>query len=143
MIVYPLSCEQDHEFEGWFASSDAYERQLEAGQLVCPACGSDEIRKTPSAPYVKDSSRSEPRRRKAGSAGLRAEALDVLRAFILANTDDVGRKFAEVARRMHYEEEEARSIRGEVTAEEAAELGEEGIDAFVVAPDVLPSGEIH
>jgi len=66
-----------------------------------------------------------------------------LRNLILASTEDVGRRFAEIARRIHYKEEEARGIRGRVTGEEAEELREEGIQALVVSPEVLPTEEVH
>lgn len=143
MIVYPLSCEHGHSFEGWFASADAYGRQSESGQLSCPTCGSSEVTRLPSAPYVKSAGQPATRAPRAGDAGPKAKALEMLRAFIIANTDDVGRKFAEVARRIHYREEDSRSIRGEVTPHEAAELEEEGVEAFVIPTDTLPSGEIH
>jgi hypothetical protein len=98
------------------------------------------VRKVPSAPHVHTS--------EAASAPLdegarRREALQVLRQFILANTENVGRKFAEVARRIHYREEEARGIRGQVTVDEAEELREEGVQAFAVSPEVIPSEEVH
>jgi hypothetical protein len=142
MIVYQLTCENKHEFEGWFASTEACDRQTEAGQLECPTCGSAEIHKLPAAPYVKGS--AQPAQdRAAMDSRVRAEALAMLRAFLVDGTEDVGRKFAEVARRIHYEEEEARGIRGRVTREEAEELEEEGIEAILIAPDVLPSGEVH
>jgi hypothetical protein len=143
MIVYQLACGQGHFFEGWFASSEACDRQAAAGQLQCPTCSSAEVRKLPAAPYVKGSAEHAPVSPQAEQARLRVEALKSLRTFILANTDDVGRKFAEVARRMHYQEEEARNIRGEVTLEEAIELQEEGVPAIAVSPEVIPSGEIH
>jgi hypothetical protein len=76
-------------------------------------------------------------------AALRGKALGALRKFILANTEDVGRRFAEVARRMHYGEEESRGIRGQATIGEAAELAEEGIPAVAVSAEVLPTEEMH
>ncbi len=140
MIVYPLACDRGHHFEGWFASSDAHDRQAAAGQLQCPSCASPRVRKLLSAPHVK----TGPGPVAPTPAMPRAEALAALRTFILANTDDVGRRFAEVARRIHYQEEEARNIRGQVTGEEAEELREEGVEAFAVSPDVLPpGGEVH
>ena len=75
--------------------------------------------------------------------GARSEVLAALRRFILENTEDVGRKFPEVARRIHYKEETARGIRGRVTPDEAAELAEEGVTTFAVSPEVLPSEEVH
>lgn len=77
------------------------------------------------------------------AAALRRQVVGALRKFILANTENVGRKFAEIARRIHYKEEEARGIRGQVTAEEAAELHEEGVPTFSVSPDVIASEEVH
>lgn len=141
MIVYPLACGEGHFFEGWFASAEACEKQAAAGQLSCPACSSAEIRKLPSAPYVKGSGVSPMPEAKEAAA--RAKALQALRGFLLAHTENVGRRFPEVARRMHYGEEEARAIRGQATPAEAAELHEEGISAYVVSPEVLPGEEVH
>ena len=72
-----------------------------------------------------------------------ASAIAALRTYLLSNTEDVGRKFAEVARRIHYKEEAHRNIRGRVTAEEAAELQEEGVEAYAVPPGILPGEEVH
>jgi hypothetical protein len=146
MIVYQLACEQDHFFEGWFASAEAHARQAEAGQLECPSCGSAEVRKLPAAPHVHTSGGSSAPARTAAppaEAKLRGDALKAVREFILANTEDVGREFAEIARRIHYKEEEARSIRGQVTGEQAEELAEEGVPAFPISSEIIPSGEIH
>jgi hypothetical protein len=143
MIVYQLGCEAGHFFEGWFASAAACERQAHAGQLQCPACSSPEIRKLPSAPHVHTSGGEAAPAAPADDAVLRGAAVKALRTFILANTENVGRKFAEVARRIHYQEEEARGIRGQVTSEEAAELREEGVAAIPVSPEIIPSEEIH
>jgi hypothetical protein len=142
MIVYQLACGEGHFFEGWFASAEACERQAAAGQVSCPACSSAEVRKLPSAPYVKASG-GAARPAPAGQAALRGKALRALRKLILANTEDVGRRFAEVARRIHYGEEEARGIRGQATLAEAAELAEEGIAAVAVSAEILPTGEVH
>jgi hypothetical protein len=142
MIVYQLACAEGHFFEGWFASADACDKQAQAGQLQCPSCSSAEVRKLPSAPHVHTSGGDFAPTPKAHAA-LRQEALQTLRKFILSNTENVGRKFAEVARRMHYQEEEARGIRGQVTAEEAVELHEEGVQTLSVSPEVIPSEEVH
>ncbi len=142
MIVYQLACAHGHRFEGWFASAEACEEQARAGRLECPSCASGEIRRLPSAPYVKASHAPLPQG-DGGEAVTRRQALQALRAFILQNTEDVGRRFPEVARRIHYREEEARGIRGQVTPAEALELGEEGIETCPVSPEVLPGGEVH
>jgi len=141
MIVYQLACDSEHFFEGWFASAEACDRQSEAGQLQCPTCASKQVRKLPSAPHVHTS--GEAAAAKPAEEAPRGEALRALRQFILANTDDVGRKFAEIARRIHYQEEAARGIRGQVTPEEADELREEGVQTYTVSTEVLPSEEVH
>jgi hypothetical protein len=144
MIVYQLTCEQGHRFEGWFASAEACGKQVEDGLLACPTCGSPDITRLPSAPHVHTSAASTapPTMPVTNDAG-RRDVLLALRKFILENTDDVGRKFAEVARRIHYKEEEARGIRGRVTPDEAAELTEEGVTTFSISPEVIPSEEVH
>ncbi len=143
MIVYELACGQGHFFEGWFASSDACDKQAADGHLQCPSCSSLDIRKLPAAPYVKGSSQAPAAHRPGAPAWPRQQALAALRQHILANTVDVGGRFAEVARRIHYREEEARNIRGEVTIAQAQALEEEGIEAYAISPEVLPPGEIH
>ena len=144
MVVYQLACEQDHFFEGWFASADACDRQAEAGQLECPSCGSSGVRKLPAAPHVHTSGNAAAVPAPATQdAKLRSDALKAVREYILANTENVGREFAEIARRIHYKEEEARSIRGQVTQEEAEELHEEGVPAFPISSEIIPSGEVH
>jgi hypothetical protein len=142
MIVYQMACGPGHFFEGWFASAEACDQQAAAGQLQCPTCSSTEVRKLPSAPHVhtSGSASSAP---PATDAAVRVQSLQVLRKFILANTENVGSKFAEIARRIHYKEEDARGIRGHVTPEEARELHDEGVETFNVSPELIPSEEIH
>jgi hypothetical protein len=141
MIVYPLACGEGHCFEGWFASAEACEKQAAAGLLTCPSCSSSEVRKLPSAPYVKASAEARPA--VPDEAALRAKALQALRKFLVEKTENVGTRFPEVARRIHYGEEPERAIRGKATLEEAAELHEEGISTLVVAPDVIPTEDVH
>jgi hypothetical protein len=145
MIVYQLACERDHYFEGWFASAQACEGEAASGRLQCPSCGAQSIRKIPAAPHVHTSSTRDPaapdetRLR----AMVKAEVAALFRRHLVENTEDVGGEFAEVARRIHYHEEEERAIRGRATLAEALELHEEGIDARVLPPDVLPPEGIH
>lgn len=143
MIVYPLACDQGHCFEGWFASGETCEQQALAGQIQCPACSSARVRKLPAAPYVKASAGSGGEVATAIDSGTRHKALAALRKAILDNMENVGSEFAEVARRIHYGEESPRGIRGRVTAEEAAELREEGVAAYTISPEVIPSDEVH
>src|SRR2546421_153935 len=140
MIVYQLGCPSGHFFEGWFASAETCEKQAAEGLLACPTCSSAQIRKLPSAPHVHTAAEAA---NDASAQPVRREAVAALRTFILANTENVGRKFAEIARRIHYKEEAARGIRGQVTADEAAELHEEGVTTYTVPPDILPTEEIH
>ncbi|HEX7558218.1 MAG TPA: DUF1178 family protein [Usitatibacter sp.] len=141
MIIYPLACDSGHEFEGWFASAQACDQQAEAGQIQCPSCSSAEVRKLPAAPHIHTSGgEASPAR---SAEVVRHQAVAELRRFILASTEDVGRKFAEIARRIHYREEEERSIRGVATPQEAPDLRDEGIEALIVSPEVIPPGELH
>lgn len=143
IIVYQLACGQGHFFEGWFASAEACDKQAEAGQLQCPTCARADVRKLPSAPHVHTSGGDAAPAQPPAEAQVKREALLALRKFILSNTENVGRKFAEVARRIHYQQEEARGIRGRVTPEEAEELRDEGVPAYAVAAEVIPSEEVH
>jgi hypothetical protein len=143
MIVYQLACGRGHFFEGWFACAEACDQQAEAGQIQCPACSSSEVRKLPAAPHVHTSGASAPEASSGAGDTVKRDALQALRKFILANTQNVGRKFAEVARRIHYQEEEARGIRGQVTPEEAEELHDEGVPTYTVSSEVIPSEEVH
>jgi hypothetical protein len=139
MIVYQMGCANGHSFEGWFASAQACEEQADSGVLTCPTCSSGKIRKMLSAPHV-HTGEAAP----AADAATREKAIDALRTMVLTSTEDVGRRFAEVARRIHYKEEAARNIRGRVTADEAQELKEEGVDTLTLPPGIVPdSDEIH
>jgi hypothetical protein len=143
MIVYQMGCARGHHFEGWFASAAACEEQAADGRLQCPACSTSDVRKLPSAPHVRTGEVPAAPAPQDRAAAARREALAQLRGLILANTHDVGRQFAEIARRIHYKEEEARSIRGHVSAEEAEALREEGVETLTLPPDLLPAEEVH
>ncbi len=138
MIVFNLSCSNDHRFDGWFRSSEDFESQSSHGQVDCPFCGDKQITKHLSAPRINtgalesapEANAHEPRDVMAASLlpDLQAHMLKQFKSFIQANTENVGGQFAEVARRMHYGEEKHRNIRGRVSAEESAALHEEGIE---------------
>lgn len=138
MIIYKLQCHKGHEFEGWFNSIAAYDRQAKRGLVECPHCGSVKVEKAVMAPRVK-ASKDEPTRvpvanpeaaKKAATKQEMIELMRKLRAEIEKNSDYVGPKFAEEARKIHYEEAEARGIHGEATPNEARELLEEGIEVY-------------
>jgi hypothetical protein len=137
MKVYNLSCERDHRFEGWFASEQDFSSQLTQQQIECPVCESRGIKKLPSAPRLNLSGAQAPQ--PDVHARLQAKLLEAVRE-VIANTEDVGDRFVEEARRMHYNETPQRGIRGVATLEECAALTEEGID---VAPLPMPAALKH
>src|SRR5579871_405834 len=134
MIKYALGCAEGHAFESWFPDSAAYEKQRKRGFVACPDCGSTEVDKAIMAPAVVggDRAAAEPssqilvddRRRKA------REFFTRMRREIEANTDDVGSKFPEVARAIHFGDEPERAIRGRASLEEARSLAEDGVGVF-------------
>ncbi len=153
MKVLDLRCGAGHAFEGWFASEDDYGSQRDRGQLDCPVCGNAEVARLPSAPRLNLSGararevESAPAAPASASApattpvtamtgqGAAVQRLVEAVAELLKNTQDVGNRFAEEARRIHYGESDAKAIRGQTTPEEREALADEGIEVFT-----LPSG---
>jgi hypothetical protein len=130
MKVLNLQCSHQHGFEGWFGSEDDFQGQLERGLVECPICGDTAVTKLPSAPRL-NLGASEPQPAKqdvvtTADPALQAKWLQMVR-HVLANTEDVGERFAEEARRIHYGESEERSIRGQASKEETEALLDEGI----------------
>jgi hypothetical protein len=134
LIVYSLSCAEGHAFEGWFASSSAFDEQQVAGKLVCPVCDTRKVAKAPMAPAL--SSKAGKQKSSPAPDELRKmrQFMTGLRKHVLENGENVGRKFPEEARKIHYGETEERQIYGEATLDEAKELVEEGVD--VAPPDL-------
>ena len=146
MIRFALTCGEGHSFDAWFSSGDSYDEQIEAEAIRCPACGSAEVRKAPMAPAVlrgqgRDGSDApsvpeapnapEAPKVPAAQEGKQSFAfLKGLREHLKANADDVGEKFTEEARKIHYGESKERNIYGEATLEEAKSLNDEGIPAL-------------
>lgn len=142
MIVFELICDEAHRFEGWFASAEEYERQEAASLLSCPVCASPGVRKLPSARIRKPAALpasaapdATPQSAEPG-AGSKEVALASFLEHVLANTEDVGRRFPEEARKIHYEEVPRRAIRGIASRDETRDLAEEGIP---VVPLPIPS----
>ena len=142
MKVLDLRCAQGHGFEGWFASGDAFESQLAAGLVECPICGERDVVKLLTAPRLNLSGAKEPRASQVAAtpdAGV-TDAAHWMRAVreVMARTVDVGERFADEARKMHYGEAEERGIRGRATRAQAEALVEEGIDVMPLpVPDAL------
>src|SRR5262245_35872127 len=118
MIRYALTCEQGHGFEAWFGSSDAYDEQVEAHAILCPACGSAQVKKAPMAPHVAKRRTEAPSPTPADRPKPYA-MLRKLRDELTAKSDYVGAKFPEEARKIHFDEVPARAIHGEATPQEA------------------------
>lgn len=143
MKVLDLQCPHRHVFEGWFSSEEDFTGQLARGLVACPICGDTAIAKMLSAPRLnlgipreETAPRQEVQEVVSGATeqALQAAWLQVARR-IMAQTDDVGTRFAEEARKIHYGETPERGIRGQASLEETQALIEEGI---AVMPLPLP-----
>jgi hypothetical protein len=146
VIRYTLACGKGHSFESWFADSAAYDRQRKRKLVACPHCGSTKVEKAIMAPRLaaRGPDRIEtPAADKAPVAMISPQErefrqkLKELRAHLTKNADNVGARFPEEARKMHYGEAEHRSIYGEASPDEAKALAEEGIEfhPLPVLPD--------
>ena len=138
MIVFDLLCAQGHAFEGWFASGTEFDRQKEAQLVTCPVCDGSDVERRPSAKVrVAKAAQAAPTPVAAphgdAIAGIPPELLAKLRE-VVRNTEDVGERFPEEARKIHYDEAPARSIRGQASREEAQELADEGIEFSPLPP---------
>jgi hypothetical protein len=138
VIRYSLKCEAAHEFEGWFSSSSDFDSQLERGFLTCPSCNSSKIEKSLMAPSLATARRKEASRELLVDNAQKAALAQVKQAVesIKANADDVGDRFPEEARKIHYGESKERGIIGQASLKEAKELIDEGIS--VLPLPVLP-----
>jgi hypothetical protein len=149
MIRYALVCDKGHDFESWFADSAAYDEQAKRKLIACPHCGSAKVEKAIMAPRLAGSRKGaapvempaespaaapEKPQEKAPVAMLSPQERELrtklkeLRNHLTQNADNVGPKFPEEARKMHYGEIEHRSIYGEATPDDAKALAEEGIE---------------
>ena len=159
MIVFDVKCGAGHVFEGWFADSATFEAQAERGDIACPICGDTAVAKALMAPRVAttkaaDKGADSPSRapepsqppsapsretvtlaKQKEQAGQMMAMMRAVKRHVERNFDNVGAKFAEEARRMHYGEADKRSIYGQATKEQAQELREEGIE-FGELPDL-------
>jgi hypothetical protein len=154
IIIYDLECEYSHRFEGWFRSNDDFDNQREQKLLTCPECGTSAIRKVPSKINIGSKSNAQPLQAEqknaepAAAVAHKANSVDVATAFVMArqaiqalinHSEDVGDRFAEEARKIHYEEAPIRAIRGQASPEEFEELRDEGIE--IIALPLLPTEE--
>ena len=145
MKVLNLRCAGGHGFEGWFASEDDYATQSKATGIACPLCGSTEISRLPSAPRLNVSrhASAEPEAAPQGmQMTLQSQWLKVVRQ-VMSSTEDVGDRFAEEARRIHYGEVEERGIRGRASREDADALREEGIEVMALPIPAAVKGPVQ
>ncbi|WP_112818524.1 DUF1178 family protein [Ensifer sp.] len=138
MIRYTISCDQGHAFEGWFSSSDDFDRQVERKLVSCPTCNSTAVAKQLMAPSVATARKKEATRALVMDQAQK-ETIAKIRELVKTvrdNAEDVGTRFPEEARKIHYGEADERGLIGQATVEEAVALLEEGI---AIAPlPVLP-----
>ena len=130
VIIYDLTCDKKHKFEGWFKDLSAFEEQKAGKLITCPLCGSSDVAMVPSSIAVMGRSR-ELKERKADLAAV--SPMKMVNAFVARNFADVGERFAEVALKIHRGEEQKRNIRGVTTDKEEETLREEGVE-FVKIP---------
>ena len=135
MIKYNLQCIDGHEFEGWFSSSAAFDAQVAAKQVTCGMCGSASVSKAIMAPAVSGTKK----RGLSDYTNTMQEQLAAFRQYVEANCENVGDKFPEEARKIHYGEAEERGILGQATPKDVKDLVEEGIPVAPL-PSVKPKG---
>ena len=156
MKVLNLRCAHDHGFEGWFASETDFVDQNARGVVECPMCGNQQVTRLPSAPRLNLSGAREPATPDAAKPSAPAPAAVSepspaqmqamwLRAVqqVLKTTEDVGERFPEEARRIHYGETEHRGIRGQASVEDRAALAEEGIEVMQLPLPAALKGGAH
>jgi hypothetical protein len=156
MKVLNLRCGQQHAYEGWFASEEDFVAQQDKGAVACPLCGDTETTRLPSAPRLRvsrgeaahtpaphEGAAPEPTRTAAtAEVTLQSQWLRAVR-HVLASTEDVGERFPEEARRIHYGEVEERNIRGRASREEAEALREEGIEVTTLPLPAALKGPVQ
>ncbi|TWF50385.1 DUF1178 family protein [Neorhizobium alkalisoli] len=138
MIKYSLSCDHAHQFEGWFSTGADFDAQVKSGFLTCPTCGSASISKTLMAPSISTARKKEAKQQMVMDLARQEMAAKLKEAVatIKANAEDVGERFPEEARKIHYGEADARGIIGQASLGEVKDLLDEGIE---IAPlPVLP-----
>ncbi|MDO9094381.1 MAG: DUF1178 family protein [Rubrivivax sp.] len=149
MKVLNLRCANGHGFEGWFASDAEFMDQNGRGLVECPLCADQVVTRVPSAPRLNISGAREPQAQpnpqplsQPQAADLQAAWMESVRA-LMQRTEDVGERFAEEARRIHYGEEPARGIRGQATPQERAALQEEGIETVSIPVPAALKGPVQ
>jgi len=146
MKVLNLRCANGHGFEGWFASEEDFLGQNGRGLVECPMCSDRVVTRLPSAPRLNLSGAREPEASRPAAepaaADLQAMWMQAVRE-ILRQTEDVGERFAEEARRIHFGEAQERGIRGVASVEERQALHEEGIEVMALPLPAALKGPVQ
>ena len=149
MKVLNLRCAHQHRFEGWFASDHDFVSQGERGLVECPLCGDKEVTRLPSAPRLNMSRSRDPDEAPAAAevssqvqTQMQSQWMRAVR-HMMASTEDVGERFPEEARRIHYGEVQERGIRGRASREDADALREEGIEVLALAVPAALKGPVQ
>jgi len=139
VIVFELGCNNHHRFEGWFASNEDFERQLDGKLLTCPLCGASSVKRLPHAVHIGTRSAEDGEEKCNAESGAQRQYANLDGGFltklidhIVENTEDVGAAFPEEARKIHYKEVPERRIRGSASAPEVDALKEEGIEVVAL-----------
>jgi len=136
VIQYSLQCSNGHRYEAWFKSAAAFDEQQARGIVQCAQCGDAHVEKAPMAPNVARTDQERvPLSANHPDAARMREMLRQYRQKVLSEAENVGDRFAEEARKIHFEEAEARGIYGEATRDEVLGLIEDGVD-FMPLPDL-------
>jgi len=148
VIVFDLGCANSHRFEGWFASSEDFERQVGRKLVACPLCGNADVARLPHASHIRTGGKERAVRAEAAAgkqqyANMGSEVLTRLVEHIIENTEDVGAAFPEEARKIHYNESAERRIRGTASHEEVDSLREEGIEVIALPIPAHRLGKTH
>ncbi len=134
MIKYRLRCACSNEFEAWFQSSTAYDAQVQGEQVACPRCGSHDVDKAIMAPNVAacGDRQDEPCHPPAATPKELRQLVRNIHRSLVKDAENVGTRFADEARKIHYQEAKARGIYGQASGEEARALVDEGIDILAL-----------
>jgi hypothetical protein len=143
MKVLNLRCAHDHRFEGWFGSGDDFESQSARGLVSCPVCADTTVTRLPTAPRIQSAAtRREVVPAPDTGTELQNAWMQAVR-HMMASTEDVGARFPEEARRMHYGETASRGIRGQASREDADALREEGIEVMALPVPAALKGPVQ
>jgi hypothetical protein len=147
VIVFDLGCGNNHRFEGWFASSEDFERQSEGKLVTCPLCGNASVSRVPHAPHIGSGSKERPSAASVQPqqqyANVGKDMLTRMIEKVLEHTEDVGSAFPEEARKIHYQETPERRIRGTASRDDVESLKDEGIEVVALPIPAHRLGKTH